>query len=109
MSGSQPFTDLHGVIQNLAKVRNLRKSSQRVSLNIFHGDKGSAFVFANLVNGNNVRVVKGGSSFGLMPETSVDIRVFGKTGRQEFQSDFSVQFGVLGKIDFTHPALAKFF
>ena len=72
-----------------------------------HRDERIAMLILNFVDGADVRVVQSGSSTSLAAEAFQRLGVICKVFGQEFQSDESPKFGVLGFVDDTHPAAAQ--
>jgi hypothetical protein len=68
---------------------------------------GSTVVFADLMDGANVRMVesRGGKSF--TSEAFKRLRVMGDIFRQELQRDETTKLGVLGFVDDTHASTTE--
>src|SRR5262252_6988614 len=66
-----------------------------------------AIRFADLVNGQDVRMVERGSRFRLAFETSQAIRTLSEVAGQYFERDLAFESDVLGQEDFSHTAPAK--
>ena len=77
---------------------------QRHPIQKFHGDEALAVVFANFVDGADIRVVQRGCGTRLTPEALQRLCVFGHIFGKKFQRDEAAERGVLGFIDDTHPA-----
>jgi len=84
-------------------------SIESVAIKEFHGDEGTALVFANFIDGANVGVIEGGSGLGFAFETKKGFRVGGEIIGQKFESNEAVKLGVFGFIDDTHTTATKFF
>src|SRR5580658_6150030 len=80
---------------------------QRFTVQKLHSNESLAFVFANLVNGADVRMVQRRSSLRLALETFQGLMVFGDIVGQEFESDKTMEACVLGFVDHTHPTTAE--
>src|SRR5437899_10414678 len=77
------------------------------ALQILHDDEGAAVLLADVMNRADVRVIQGGSGPGLAPETVQALRVASEFVRQKLESDRALEPGVLGLVDYTHPAAAR--
>jgi hypothetical protein len=84
-------------------------SIESVAIKEFHGDEGTALVFANFIDGANVGVIEGGSGLGFAFETKKGFGVGGEIIGQKFESNEAVKLGVFGFIDDTHTTATKFF
>ncbi len=71
-----------------------------------HGDEGSVPFVAQLVDGDDVGMLKAASRTRFRVEALQKIGVVGKTGSECFEGDNAVNEGVAGLIDDTHGALA---
>jgi hypothetical protein len=81
---------------------------QRHPVQKLHGDEGLSVLVVDLINRADVGMVqcRRGLSFPL--KAGQGLRIFGNLVRQELQGDEAVQLYVLGLVDHTHPAAAKF-
>ena len=68
----------------------------------------SAVLLANVVNGADVRMIRGRSRLRLALKTAEGLRIACHFVRQELQSDEAVQPCVLSFVDDSHAAAAKF-
>ncbi len=82
---------------------------QRYAVEEFHGDEGSAFVLADVVNSADVGMVKSGGGLRLPLKSGQGLGVSRHFFRKEFQSDKTPQAGVFGLVNHAHPAAAEFF
>src|SRR5580698_10206226 len=82
---------------------------QRLTIQKLHSDESPAFVFANLVNGADIRVVQRRSSLRLALEAFQGLMVSGYLVRQEFQSHKTMEACVFGSVDHAHPTAAELF
>ena len=78
-------------------------------LDVFHGDEGSVLFFSDLIDLADKGVVQGSRGLGLSQESFSSRGVLLQFLRQELQSDFAIQCGVLGKEDLSHATLAELF
>ena len=82
---------------------------QSRTFQVFHGDKGFAVLFANIVNRANVGMIQGGRGLRLALKTTERLGIARHLIRKELQSNEAVQASVLGLVDHTHPSAAEFF
>src|SRR5207244_10044523 len=61
----------------------------------------------NLVNGADIGVIQGGGRLRLALETGQCLRVSGNLLRQKLESDETMESGVFGFVDNTHPTTAQ--
>ena len=80
---------------------------QRLAFELLHHDEGLALVFADIVNGANIRMVQSGGGLGLALEPFERHVVGGEFFGKKFQGHEAVQVGVFGLIDDTHPSPAE--
>ena len=78
--------------------------SERLSLYVLHGDVASTFMFADVVNSDDVRVVERGSCVGFLLETPQAFRIQGKILSQDFDGHIPAELEVLSSIDLSHSA-----
>jgi len=80
---------------------------QRLSFQQLHHNERLTFVFANVINRANVRMVesRGCSSFPL--KALQGLTVFGKVLRQELEGHETAETGIFGLVHHTHPANAQ--
>ena len=73
------------------------------------GDEVFRIDFVDLVDGENVWVVERGSRLGLLNESTHAFPgwIGDDVGRQNFECDFAIEFGVVGEINLTHATRAE--
>src|SRR5207247_10169506 len=71
-----------------------------------HGDEVRAIALTNLVDMRDVRMIQGGSSFGLANESLDAIAMRSDLGGQNLQCDFAFELCILCQLNLTHSALA---
>src|SRR5579872_1995071 len=81
---------------------------QRQSIQKLHSDEGLPVLIVDLVDGADVRMVQCRSGLGFALKATECLQVFGYVVGQELESDEAAELHVLGLIDHTHPAPAKF-
>jgi hypothetical protein len=64
-------------------------------------------VLTDIVDGNNVRMIKGGGRTRFLLEASKTIGVPGKRRRQNLNRDITIEARVVGTIDLAHTACAE--
>ena len=70
-------------------------------------DVARAFVMADIVNGEDVRMVQGGRGERFLFKAAKPVFIGRKRGRQELDGDVAIQPRVARAIDFSHPAGAQ--
>ena len=65
-------------------------------------------MIADVVNRQNIRMIKRRSRSCFLLEAAQAVGVIRKRSGQDFDGDFAVQAGVARAVDFTHPARADF-
>ncbi len=69
--------------------------------------KRSAVVFANVMDGGDVRMIQGRRRPGLSRKSVQAVGIEGQIGRQDFQGHRAVQPGIPGQIDLAHAASSQ--
>src|ERR1700751_3934256 len=82
---------------------------QGQSIHKLHDDERPTFVFTNLVNGADVRMVQSGSSTSFAAKAFQCLRVLGKVFWQEFHSDKAPKLPVLCLVNDPHATTAQVF
>src|ERR1700683_5164353 len=72
----------------------------------FHGEKGAAIFFANLINRADVWMVQCRGCPGFAPKSLYSMAILGHILGKEFECDKAVEPSVLGLVDYAHPAAA---
>src|SRR2546427_6570451 len=76
--------------------------SQRLTLDQLHDDEMSRLRFANLVDGDDVRMIEGGGGTGFPGEALDDGWIVRVAIGQNLQRDIAVEPQVVGAVDFAH-------
>ena len=97
----QQVFDLHGLPGDAVL--------QGYTLEILHGDKALAFMFADFVNGADVGVVQGRGGARFPAEAFQRLGVSGYIIGQKLECDEAAKGGVLGFVNHTHAAATQFF
>ena len=84
-------------------------SPKRLTLDELCDDVVCTVRFADLINGDDVRMVESGGSFGFLYETPHPIGICGEFTWQQLKRYFAIESSVLGQVHFSHPARAEFF
>ena len=74
-----------------------------------HGDEGAPVLFADFVDGADVRMIQRRSRSGFAPETFQCLRVASDFVGQELERDKAARRGVFGLVDHAHAAAAELF
>jgi hypothetical protein len=82
--------------------------TQGLAFDQLGGDIVLAVYLTDLINGQNVGVIECGSCLGFLNKTIQLVCVLAEFFVEKFDSDFAVQFCVLGQVHLTHPARADF-
>ena len=80
---------------------------ERLAFQQLHGDEVTPAVFANLVDGADIRVVQGGGGTSFTLKTVERERIFFRFGGQELEGDTAAQVEVLGFVHNAHPSTAQ--
>src|ERR1700677_500445 len=81
---------------------------QRHAIQKLHGDEHIAVLVINLVNGANIQMIQSNTLLGFALETAESLRIFGYVVGQELQGYEPSEFDILGFVNHSHPAAAKF-
>src|SRR3954452_22379032 len=102
--GREALGDLSGVLRCALRGERacLERLSQRLSLEQLHDGEVPARGFAEIVNGEDVRVGERGDSEGFALEPRAGIGVGGERWRKDFNGDVAIQLGVAGAVDLAH-------
>jgi len=82
---------------------------ERGAVEEFHGDKCTAAIFADVVDGADVGVVQCGGGAGLAFEAFERLGIVGEIVWEKFEGDEAAEARVFGFIDHAHAATAEFF
>ncbi len=101
--------DVERVTQNFVERQSafgndVRQPATRDQL---HRDVDAPVAVANVVNRAHRRMVERGRELGFLDETRTRGFVGQRAGREYFQSDVAIQFGVVSAVDFAHAAGAN--
>jgi hypothetical protein len=77
---------------------------QGLPLNVLHGNEVDTFGFTNLIDVGNVWVFESRGGLGLPSEASHPAWSEATWAGRIFQGDSTIQPGIAGQIDFSHPA-----
>ena len=111
VSGVERVGNVDGNIEQAIEFERLAADEmlERLAIEKFHGDKGFAVLLADVVNGADVGMIKGGGGLGFALETCEGLRVFGDIVGKKFERDETVQANVFGFVNDAHAAAAEFF
>ena len=80
---------------------------QRLAFQVLHDDEGLVALFPNVMDGADVGMIQCGCGLGLAPEAAERRGVAGDIFGKEFQGNKTVEAGVFGFVNHTHPATAE--
>ena len=80
--------------------------AQGHAIDELHHDEVGSFVFTNLMDLGDVRMIERGGRLRLTNEPLHTIAIRSNIRRQNFQRDSAIELGVLRQIHLTHPAHA---
>ncbi len=108
VSFTQPLADLNRIFDDLIKRQGLIMSImvKRFSLNMLHDEVWAAVEFADVMNSDNIGMVKLGYRLRFSIEAVFYIFLWCQMYGQEFYCHSAVQTGVICKINLTHSAHA---
>ncbi len=111
MGGIERVRDLDAEVEDEVDGQRLAVDAvlERLSFEKFHGQKGPALLFADVIDGADVGVVQSRGSAGLAAEPVEHRKLAGDLIRQEFERDEAAQAAVLGLVHYAHSPTAKFF
>ena len=78
--------------------------AQGLAFHPFHGDERHAGLMANVMDGQDIGMVQGGSRLGFLLETTQTISVVGETGWEDFDRDPAIEAGIERAVHLTHAA-----
>src|SRR5262249_42316282 len=109
MRGGQSLGDLPRVIDSLSRsdCALFYQFAQLLAFEQFGDDIGRAFMRADVVNREDVRVVERRGGAGFLLEAAQAIRIPGELGGQQLDGDLATESRVFGQIDLAHPACAE--
>jgi len=105
MSLVQRVSDLDGMLQGLVERQGalLQSIGERVSFDVLHDHEIHAILAADVVERADVGMVQAGDGPGFTLETLLELGVVGEVRRRDLDGDRSVEAGVFGLVDLTHP------
>src|SRR5215813_9871336 len=109
MRGGQSLGDLPRVIDSLSRsdCALFYQFAQLLAFEQFGDDIGRAFMRADVVNREDVRVVERRGGAGFLLEAAQAVRIPGELGGQQLDGDLATESRVFGQIDLAHSAGAK--
>ena len=107
----QSLGDLAGDVDGLVDRQRpaLQRLRQILAFDQFHDQEGAVVRGFEAEDRGDVGMVQRGQHLGFALEAGHAVAVGGEFGRQDLQGDIAVQLGVMGAVDFAHPALADYF
>jgi hypothetical protein len=109
MNGIESGSNLHGNTERFVNLQalGLQLPAQSLAFYVLGGDEVCAVLLAYFVDGDDVRVIQGGSGFCLSFETMQALFIKDEFIGQQFERDVSFKFCVHRQIDFAHTACAN--
>jgi hypothetical protein len=106
VGGIQRIGNLDGRRQRGLEIqrRDADALPQIAAVQEFHGDPGKAVLFADVVDGADVRVIQGGCGFRLAPKPAQRQRILRHIVGQELERDKAIEARVLRLVHHTHAA-----
>jgi hypothetical protein len=100
--------NLNGDVENEPVIGclRLREFGQSLPVDELRGDEVRAVGLADLVNGDDVRMIQRRRRLGLANETVHSVSVVGEFRRQDLEGDFTAKRRILREIHLAHPAFA---
>src|SRR5437899_492900 len=80
---------------------------QSLAIQELHRNKSLAILLPDVVDRANIRMIQRGCGLRLALETSQGLSVSGNLLRQKLESDETMESGVFGFVDNTHPTTAQ--
>ncbi len=107
--GIQRARNLDCQVQEFCRLQGLAGDAmlQGIALEILHHNERLAMVFADFVDGADVRMVEGGSSPSFALEACQSLTIAAPGLGEEFEGDEPVEACIQGLINHTHPAGAQ--
>jgi len=110
--GGERGGDLDGKLNRIRRLHPLLRRAchslaQRLAVNELLDDVAAAFNFADVVNGDDVRMVQGGGRPRLLFKAPHPLPVVRELSGQQFDGHFATQPGVEREMNFAHPATAQ--
>src|SRR5882724_1772204 len=104
----QRVCDLNANLEHFIQpqLRARKMMAQRFALDVFSGNEMSGVGLSDLVDGENVRMVQSGRSFGFLNKTLQSRLISHDILRQNLQRYGAVQLGIVAEINLAHPARA---
>src|ERR1700674_5559459 len=81
--------------------------AKTLAVHKFHGDKGKAFIFAHVIDGCDIRVLKHAQGPPLIVKSLEQIRVIGHAGCNCLQRHQHIDFRMAGLINHTHGSTTE--
>ena len=108
--GLEPFGHLNRNRERLSQLQRtfVNALAQRAALEEGHDDEGASFYLVDFVDRADVGVVKLGRGFRFALEALAAFFVAQQMRREKLQRHRSIELGVLGFVNHTHPAFTEF-
>ncbi len=109
MGGGEAVGDLHSVLDGFALRHQaaIEQGAEAFSLEQFGHDEGRAFLLADVMNGEDVRVIERGHGARLLLEATETVGFAGEGLGNNFQSDIAAEASIARAIDLAHASGAE--
>jgi hypothetical protein len=101
----QPSDDVHRVLQVQATIA--QQIGQRAARHVTHDQERLAVMLAEVVNGDDGRMLEGGDDARFALEASTGCRLVAQITEQDLDRDIAADDGVVGQIDHRHAAVTQ--
>ena len=79
------------------------------AVEIFHDQESFASIFANIVDGADIRMIESGGGFGFTAKAFEGLAILSYIERKKFEGDKTIEARVFGFVDDAHATATKFF
>src|SRR5882724_5483263 len=109
MGGIKGVCDFDGQREHSFLIQGLTGNAvpQCYTIEELHGDKVRLLLVVDLVDGADIRMVKGGGGLSFSLEPAQGLRILGHAVRQELQRDKASKLEILGFVDNSHSPAAE--
>ena len=110
MGGVESTGDLNSEFEQAREIERFSGDVvfESLAFEQFHGDEGTAFKFADIVDGANIGVIQGRGGARFTAKAFDGLRVLRNIVGQEFQGDVAAETRVFGFVDHAHATAAEF-
>src|SRR5262249_12552099 len=98
---------LNGDLQRIAQTEGTDFFTQSLPFDKFRRDEMRMGFLSDFMNGNDVRMIERGGSFGFLDESPKTLVVAGKSSRQKFERNAPIQPAIFSQIHLAHSTFAE--